>query len=886
MTSQTSSSCSKAEQVSEEVSKAYLVDEPSPGLIQGFRGHPVRRGERIENPDLAYSVAHKVGRDRRARQSAKRRARRSRPTSEHFICLPGPVRSRSGVILLIVIGCLVFTMIVFASMIDRVRHESKMTARGSINEDLYQLASAIGRLTIRKLGNTIETMDGNGYKDIRNAIFNGTALTGVDFTSDITQLDVIENLKQKDRYKDLVLKVKYSINLDAPFKSGIDTDISGLTPPSAQTERSGKIVVETSVTANRHTKTCKLTKVFYVVCLIPPPFHKFTLFATQGAASKQDIVNSLDNIDDGGQVTDMKPNNTWPPYPPLVLWNRYTPLLAGSDKDINFTANQALDAWMDQQTPVKSGWIYLGGQGTTPRPGIESDRNLVLNVCAGDKSPIELNNFGEGFHYYYEANSSGWISSQEWLGWLNGKLSATQNCAGRVMLTFVDYGFFSKMWKPPSVISFNGIPLFSKAVKTWDTAFPAEGLKYGSRLHLYGTPTKCTPTLVFGQVRRRFIRTFGFYFPEISKVYPIRAFAKGEWEDDSTGNKFWPELKGYMDDKDKEKSGGVAKIYKISGAPEDALIGAMGNIMDNDLKYQAYLNGVDPSNGLLRLIPYFYDEPYCQGLANLCSPKDTQANFDKSLNVVSSTYGSADKLAKDDYAVPSGDTQLHYSGRLKDIKIPKNFLAQKTSYYIDNDKPELSKCQFLIDKGILVAGTPYKLLLNQIIRFKKPLIIDKAIDVVRGGIIICDDSIKISCTIRNPYLAPNSGAPFTPPYTDPNSFGFLTLITSKKIEIDNLAPDPTKDAPLTYPELHAFLIAMNGASGQISTKGPLHIKGGVALDQLDQPKDFNLLQNGGIIEWGFDPKDIDDFNDPANPNYPNFFGLAMGPRDVEVVDEE
>jgi len=44
------------------------------------------------------------------------------------------------------------------------------------------------------------------------------------------------------------------------------------------------------------------------------------------------------------------------------------------------------------------------------------------------------------------------------------------------------------------------------------------------------------------------------------------------------------------------------------------------------------------------------------------------------------------------------------------------------------------------------------LFLNPIIRFKNPINIDVPLEVQKGGIIICDETIKISQPIINPYL--------------------------------------------------------------------------------------------------------------------------------------
>ncbi|MFZ2955526.1 MAG: hypothetical protein WA705_01320 [Candidatus Ozemobacteraceae bacterium] len=785
----------------------------------------------------------------------------SSPASETVCSLRAS--SRAGMVLLIVIGCLVFTMIVFASMIDRVHRESRLTARNSVNENLYQLASAIGRLTIRKLQRKIENVDKTTDKDIYDAIFAGTALKNITF-SDVDGLDVI--LKLKERYKDLDSKVKYSLEFDGGFTFQSGQDIAGL--EAAPMERQGSIVVEVTVTANRHSKTCKMIKRFFLVRLLPAPFHKFTLFVTRGAEIPQNIVNSLDNIGDDGKCTDSRP--------PLVIVNCSTDSLSDKNR-INFSTNLSNANFINQKDPILNGWIYLGGEGT-PRTGLPSDRNLVLNCCSGDKGPIDSGYVGEGFHFYYESTSNGWLGSAQWCDWLN-RSQYLKSSAGQVMMTFVDYGFFSKMVKPfgnPStVLSFNGRELFKPFIEYMekDPKNAAEGLKFGSRLHLYGSPDKCTPTLVFGQVRRRYMRTFAFYFSSFSKVYPLRLFGQNEWEGDKASLLgFWEqELEPWVAAKDPANYAGTA------------LASSVGDMLNNEMKYPVY-RGPDSANGLVPLHPMFYDQPYNQGLVNLRNPKDPGKTFDECMNEVSGPYGNPDKLAKKDYEMKN-DPQMHFNGRLREISLPPKYLGQRTSYYVTEGNSELllSKCQFLIDKKIFLpasGGNPNRLFLNQIIRIKQPFTIDVPVEVVKGGIIICDERIKINAPITNPFLSSTS----SPGSNNASRFGLLTLATNKNIEIAAY----TKGSGQIYPELHAYLIAMNGVNGQIVTNGPLHIKGGVAVDQLDKPQSSgpgngNLLQNGGIIEWGFDPTEIADGRDLSERDY---YGIAMGPRDVEVVEEE
>lgn len=769
--------------------------------------------------------------------------------------------SRRGMVLLIVIGCLVFTMIVFASMVSRVSQESRLTARNSVNEDLYQLASAIGRLSLRRLGKIVENNDRRTNPEIYDAVFNGTPLKDRDFP-DIMSTDVIESNDPaglKVRYKDLKAVVKYSLEFDNPSSSSFPPDIEGLAQPPF--ERQGSIVVEVSVTANKHTKICKISKRFFTVRLLAAPFHKFTLFSPNGANIPQSTANSLSEVGEDGKLG---PGDK----PPLVLLNRLTQNISGNE--IDFGANSALSNFIDEKAPIKNGWIYLGYNGKSK---VVPD-HLVLNVCTGDKNSYDQGYYGEAFHFFYEPKSTGWVGSLEWVNWINGQSSAA---SGKLMVLFNDYGHFACMSRDmPEVLRFPWAarpgktppppipryPIFQNVIKSYVDSQSGEAYDKGSRLHLYGTPGKCTPTLVFGQVQRRFMRTFAFFFPAFGRTFPIRGVGAGGWD-----KYFDDEISIFAEYFGKED-------YKLGSPIRDGI----EKLIKTDIGYQTYLTG---KPGLCRLAPTFMEENYNVGLKNLRFPQDPTKTFEACFPEVSNSYGKPDQLDKKNFEFRD-DSQIHYKGPIDRLVPGSKYLAAKTSYYITDNPPELSKCKFLIDKKILIPGSGQKmtLFLNQVIRFKNALTIDVPLEVQKGGIIVCDEAIKIQQPIINPYLKSSSGwFGGLSKVLHPDTFGYVTLYSRKGIEIGNWA----KNSGQIYPELHAFLMAMNGMDAKIKVSAPIHIKGGVAVDRLDQPPQDNLLEKGGIIEWGFEPDEIADGKDLTQRN---FYGIAMGPRDVEIVQEE
>jgi hypothetical protein len=85
-------------------------------------------------------------------------------------------KNNKGMLMVLVVGALVFSMIIFMSLIDRVRQESSITNRVSNSEKLYQIASAVGRIAVRKLQKDFETRDPDFCQKIIDAAKPGRCL--------------------------------------------------------------------------------------------------------------------------------------------------------------------------------------------------------------------------------------------------------------------------------------------------------------------------------------------------------------------------------------------------------------------------------------------------------------------------------------------------------------------------------------------------------------------------------------------------------------------------------------------------------------------------------------------------------------------------------------
>ncbi|MBF0406749.1 MAG: hypothetical protein HQM10_05325 [Candidatus Riflebacteria bacterium] len=773
-------------------------------------------------------------------------------------------KKHSGMILLIVIGCLVFTTIVFSSMINRVRHESGLTARNSINEDLYQLALAIGRLTVRKLSKEIQNKNVD-QKDIYDAIFNGTPVKDKAYTS-IDYLDVMAKLRT--RYIDLKSEVTLSVEFDPQGFNTTSTtpgttSIPDLTQPTL--ERKGSITVKVTVTAKKHKKSCKLIKQFFVVRLLPAPFHKFTLYCTYGADLKQSEVNRLQKFADDGKLSDADP--------PLVLFNRPIDLSKG---EFDFTNLSSFRGNFKPKDLPQSGWVYLGGDGQSKISSSNPDKYLVLNICSGEKSggTISQKYFGEAFHFFYEDGSKGWLGTPEWSTWM---ASTKPTLNGKMIMTFVDYGLYEDMFTNKT--AFNGQPLFTYALEVYKTSsnpvFQGQVWDKTNALHLFGVPTAVTPTLVFGQVKRRYMRTFAFYFADISKVYPIRwDMAVRYWAPSAADSFYNKELLPYL----------TARGSSMANPPLNADV-------DDLLSKISYKNfGIPDTGNRSPIGPNFNQhESYMEALKNIASPDDPTKTVESLLPDVMSNYPK-DKIGKKDFQF-SNDKQLLYNGRIDSLaNFPTNYLGPKISYFIKEPSKTLNivsptasniepPYQFLLDKQILSAdpsGNRLIMYLDQIIKVEGDINIKYPIRVQRGGIIICDGKITLYEPIHSLFKADTSIK------LNNDDYGLVTLIAKGGIVI-NSKSFKEKLPNEVYPEVHAIMISLNSGTGNIEVDGPVHIKGAVAIDRLDRPTGNNLLAKGGIIEWGFDPAEFVS-GDPIDSK--SYYGFAMGPRDYEIVESE
>ncbi|NLI75630.1 MAG: hypothetical protein GX442_04205, partial [Candidatus Riflebacteria bacterium] len=701
-------------------------------------------------------------------------------------------------VLVLVIGCLVFTMLIFKSMVTRLRHENSLTNRTSVNERLYQIAASIGRLTIRKLQRDIETRDPAVAKKILDAVFVKPQATidGLYKASDIVDMDVIKEIITQFKSKwgplDIEVETAATIGNDSPFSP----EIRGL--EKSPFERRGSIDIRVSVEHRGVRKTCRIRKEFLLTRLFAPPFHKFTLFARRGAEVDEAKVNRIEKLEEDGKVTGP---------PPLVLFNRLLRAKGPGKDGLDFTLNRPDHIIKDASSLTQNGWVYLGGNGKSTDATNKSG-NLMLNVCAGAEKDFTRGYFGEFFHFHFDTGSKGWLGSREWNTWLDSKIPGNDLGGGnhRVMVTFVDYGIYAGLAGlafGPSQIS-----IFGQAIASYRGANTL--LTKGSALHLFGTPSLCTPTLVFGQVKRRYVRTFAFYFTKAQRVYPIRAMTSGEWD-------------FYFNNE-------IGPWAANRGIEQDLQDGLRDSIAKTILPYDTYWYGKRTNSPpLCRLPPEFRDwEPYMAGLKNISKPTDPGAAWTTAIPRNLYCPDKPDQVCTQDFTFAS-DPEIHFTGKLQDLRVTPGYLKDKMSYYITECQPgkflKLSSCKFFMDRFVDKSNNKNQVFLNQIVGFNGDLEIDIPLEVLKGGVIYAKGTIRINNSVINPFIA-------NPP-TTPDAFGYLTFVSDTRIELN--PPGGSSSSSGGLPQFHGFLVCMRqDEKGEVEVQNPVHIIGGVAVDVIDK----------------------------------------------------
>lgn len=765
-------------------------------------------------------------------------------------------RRDSGMLLFVILGTIALIFIVFMGMVDRVRFEAAVTNRVAINERLYQVSSAIGRLAIKKIQKKFELRDdgfGNEIFEAREQGKTGVIMKG-SMTSELrgsaAGIDVIAALEKsfEDEWGSrgkLTFDVNYEVEL---LKDGFKDPYAGFAGQAQNRETKGYINLLVNTRHMGVSKEFKVQKEFFLVRLLPGPFYRFTVFSREGANLQDKVANNT--------VVDTSGRRVEGSYP-LVCVNRQLDNSKMGEYDFTDVHYVSTGA----NSFVNNGWVYLGGSGRSVSK--ENKSGLILNIATGMSDDGYASGFGEFFHFYFQLESNGLVINEHYSNKLKTLGYDPKN---DIHICHLDYGVFKGM---ADAMSAQGNLLFKSAFRAYNnlyasrnggaSCFNSSGSVWsGSSLKLFGTAKACTPTVVFGPVMRRYVRTYTLSFSRPNKPSQhyylsgkgVNDFKKDVFHKSDTG--IHSEVKIWLNDKYKPD-------FYDNAAYDD-----FG---------EKFVNNLNNSNFILywEIVPQVPDyEPYNYGIRNICDPGGVDKPWSDVVGKVDTKYmptlNKCDELQRNDYRFDN-DENLHYNGLISDIRVDSDYLKDRVTYKIpaENGKNSLKNNKFFQDTFITTDDDGNaQLFLNQVIEFEGDLIIDQNLVVQKGGIILCDGDIVVDANIINPFLAAASGA-------DADNFGWLSLVSRKgSIIIKNNAGKKI-NAGDVLPQVHGFFVAKNN----VISDSRLHIMGGVASTELD-----SLVRSGTVVQWGFHPEEVMGAKDLSCRDY---YGLAIGPRVVEII---
>ena len=816
--------------------------------------------------------------------------------------MKNPLINKKGMLVLALAAGLIFVAIIFAGITNRMRGEAFITNRVSVNERLSQLASAIGRYSIRKLEKYFRLRDQKFGAEIRKAFFMSSKSeieselkrvseqATTDFTKRINSEEIVCNLKDdfKKRWgKTIDVALEYKVVLEDDVNFG--APISGVVDNPYEHSGYISMIVTVNLKDSGVKRVYEVRKDFLFTRLLPVPFHRFTLFSHKGAEVKDKFANSI-SYDYQGSVVQGQVDSNNKPKRPFVCLNRHindtaycrdARHYAEKDKaELCIKNNKEVKdkGWKTSDAFVKNGWIYLGGQGehcSTKKD--DNSGSLILNVVPGNADDGLDTKFGEGYQFYWKQGNNGWLVFSDdtpWQKFINNNGIKSSD----VSLCYIRYGIYngltdlypfkqiknsSGQLRFPHLTDyhlFKYVPeMYSDSVKNNsindinNPADPAYSIKknLGSSMHLFGASNTLTPTLIFGKVNRRYLLCFGLVIrADGNSTFPLRgADNTGPMSNTSLQTLFANDLYYRYRDAGLDTDGmGLffSDFQKIFNSKSDPVV--------------FYYVG-DSEVGNFGLGPQIVDkEPYMESLVHLSDPY----NPDPQKAAENNFFNKPEDICVEDFVFTSKhSSESKYEGSIKDIKIDyDDYLKTRTTYTLpldDKKTIKISEDQFFKDHFFDENGN---FVLNQIIRVECDLEIDKPLHVSRGGIIVCTGKITISDEVRNNYLHGNK--------EDPDCFGYVTFVAKNGIEIKKAF-----DAkPLKLVEgIFIAGCSMNGeeASVENSVGEPIRIIGGVVSDRID-----NLVKTGCMVEWGFNPDESTHFNESQ------FYGLNFGPRDKEI----
>lgn len=569
------------------------------------------------------------------------------------------------------------------------------------------------------------------------------------------------------------LEVKVSIAQPEPLWSGL---LDGI--PAEPNEKKGGVSIVAHATLRapagiKVERTIVLEKAYKVINLVPPLLGRFGLFVLNGPANA-DEPNTVPMKHDRTTAGPMQGSADFSGAErPLTLESTFAgPIVAQGTNNLDrgrFVGSIPQGSkFLDQQ-----GWVYLGG-GTW-------ELKLAHGWGEGGESPL--------LPGYRPPLSSGFgANTQQFNTDFENSCSTRFSCAVQMSQPLPappDGGLFT--WWHGLADNYEIISLdnLSKVQTASGAREPLVDFGPGktSFLRLFGDPALCSPTLVFGDVRRVVMQRAEIVcYTGPACNMPNARIATRLWKFDQFNNL---------------EKGLVTDSFKTQTAYEQ-----FGTMMRKDLPFAASLNtvlgaagnGNYIASGLLGLLNTgganrTFDADYFDKLGTLDSTKDMDQQV---LNALGNATFAAPKL---------------YTGELKDgFKAFWAAIQKKTTY-------EMTKNAF--DTKVLVNGQGggKELKVPGVILVKSGLTLPAITKVPEGGIVVATDAIQINGNIT--VGPPATGA--TVPLPQP-----LTLVALKG-DI-TIAPSVS--------QVEAYLVALDGTVKIGSTSG-ITITGGIAAKKLD-----------------------------------------------------
>ncbi len=635
---------------------------------------------------------------------------------------------KDGVIALVVVTVMAIIMILFASLMNRVRQESAFTNKISVNEAVYQSASSLGRFIAAKITKDLEYRNepvGLKLSEAITGMASSASSSPVNKTLDFSPLETIKNYKVVEEalrkiseearmaveLEDVTLSLENVVSIDTPVCEGA-TRLPG--------ELLGELVIDVKFKIGNVRKTYKTVKDFKYVCLIPYPYARFTLFAPNFAAMKDDRINGV-----------LVNASGWPQDPnkkPLLCLNKRTENNPDDFNSVDDTdSNNKVE---DFDKMIKNGWIYLGGAPGGQAYGnlldfeVDKDTNIkafALNILPYHGTELPRNssnmNYGESFHFYYTSDSSGWIPEADWSDFFSS------NSVQGVSMRFLKYGFFKDVFdsdfpyprrRPdgtvsknkddyPKVFIYDRIPgryHESSSEPDFGISLQTEGKTQSSSILPFGTARLCTPTLVFGPVLRRYL--IGYALHGIREGGTNLVFP---YPGTSTLGELVEAMDAYLvlnESKSESEKKAITNAYK-----------KISWYRDPSANYADFFK---VNNGLPSPSPRInHTEAYMYCFENLCAPLSPHKEFEEIVynfpgNAKLKPFTDSKKLVGSDlaqtpifgdfnFSAVASENYINYSGRLSELDnaLPRGLnFGDRVSYEL---KPPEGETDFNISKS-------------------------------------------------------------------------------------------------------------------------------------------------------------------------------------------